>query len=288
MPWGGALTSTLSVAVPAIINYFKNKNSSNAASTASGQQVSAGQGAINFLQGNLGQQQGSQQPFTDAGTLSIGMLMQALKNGTFGPGSLPGVPQFSAPTLQDAQNSPGYQFAAQQGSKGILQGAAAAGGAISGGTLKALDAFNTNLADSSYGDVFNRALSTYGAGLQGYQANLARQAQEYNQLFQPAVLGETAIQNLNNNRTNAGVSIAELMTQIGNAQAAGTIGSSNANNAAWAGIANAAPSLINGISQGLRGSSSSSRGTMPVSINQLMNLPQKGNTLGPTSGLGPG
>ncbi len=285
MPFGGLLTTLLGVGIPAVTSLITGQKGANASNTASGQQVDAGNQAIDFLKGNLGQQQGSQQPFTDAGTLSIGMLMKALQNGTFGPGSLPGVPQFNAPTLQDAQNSPGYQFAAQQGSKGILQGAAAAGGAISGGTLKALDAFNTNLADSTYGDVFNRALSTYGAGLQGYQTNLARQAQEYQQLFQPSVLGETAVQNLNNNRTQAGVGIADLMTQIGNARAAGTIGSTNATNRGLGDFSNILSQGIVGI-----GKPATPKPGLPkgAGISELMNLPQKGNPLGPFSGLGPG
>ena len=216
---------------------------SNASKTAASQQVQSAQQGLDFQKQVWGQQQNNQAPFLQAGQQSISQLMDALKNGTFGPGSIPLAPQFQAPTLADAQQTPGYQFAAQQGSKGILEGAAAAGGAISGGTLKSLDQFNTNLANSTYGDVFNRALSTYQTGMQGYQANLQRQSQEFNQLLAPAQIGEGATQNLNTSGTQAALNVGNLMTQIGNAQAAGTVGSANA----WA---NAIGGVTNSLSEG--------------------------------------
>lgn len=223
---------------------------SNAAKSAAQTQANAGNQAINFQQGIFNQQQKNQQPFLDAGQQSIGQLMQALQSGKFGPGSTGQVPQFTggtfaAPTLDEARATPGYQFTAQQGSKGILQGAAAAGGAISGGTLKALDTFNTGLADSTYNDVFNRSLSTYNEGLskyqaqlQGYGAGLAGQQQEFNQLFAPAQLGENASANINQTGTQLGQSVGNLMTGIGNATAAGQVGSANALSSGISGATN--------------------------------------------------
>ncbi len=212
----------------------------SAAKSAAQTQANAGNQAIDFQKQIFQQQQENQQPFLNAGSQSIGQLMQALQSGKFGPGSTGPVPQFTkgdftAPTLEEARSSPGYQFTAQQGNKGILQGAAAAGGAISGGTLKALDSFNTGLADSTYNDVFNRSLSTYNEGLskyqaqlQGYGAGLAGQQQEFNQLFAPAQLGENASANIGQTGSQLGQSVGNLMTGIGNAQAAGTVGSANA------------------------------------------------------------
>ena len=225
---------------------------SKASKTAATQQTTADQQALDFQKEIFQQQQTNQQPFLNAGQQSIGQLMTAIQNGQFGPGSLPAVPNapstpFTAPTLDEAQQTPGYQFTAQQGSKGVLQGAAAAGGAISGGTLKALDQYNTNLANTTYGDVFNRALSTYNAGLSGYASQLAgyqtaqgAQQQEYNQLYNPAALGEGSVAAINNTGSAVSQNVGNLMTQVGNAQAAGTVGSTNAFTAGISGATSSA------------------------------------------------
>lgn len=246
MPFGGLLTAGLISGVGSLVNGFMG---SSASSRAAGEQVQAEQNAIDFQNKIWSQQQRNQQPFLNAGSTSLGQLMAGLSSGSFGPGSLPGAPAFTAPTLAGAQSSPGYQFTAQQGSKGILEGAAAAGGAISGGALKSLDAFNSNLANSTYNDVYNRALSTYQAGLQGYGLNLTRQQQEYNQLFEPAALGEGATSNLNATGSQVAQSVGQLMGNIGNAQAAGTVGSADAWAGAIGGLGNTATSsvLLNGI-----------------------------------------
>lgn len=215
MPFGGLLTVGLIGAGGSI---FSGIMGSSAAKTAAQQQADSAQQALDFQKQIWQTEQQNQAPFLQAGQTSIGMLMQGLQNGTFGPGSNP---SFSAPTLEEARSTPGYQFTAQQGSKGILQGAAAAGGAISGGTLKALDQYNTGLADTTYNDVFNRSLATYSTGLQ-------KQAQEYQQLYNPAALGEGSVQALNNSGTATANNVGNLMTQIGNAQASGTVGSANA------------------------------------------------------------
>lgn len=176
----------------------------NAATTAANEEVSAEQSALNQIQAN-------QAPFLQAGTSSISQVMQGLQSGKFGPGS---IPAFQAPTLAQVQQYPGYQFEEQAGDQGILAGAAATGGNINGGTLKSLAGYNTNLANTTYGNLFNQYLQTYSANLQGQQ-------QGFLQLLAPAQIGEGATAN-----TNA--SISQLMSQIGGAQAAGTVGSANA------------------------------------------------------------
>ena len=122
--------------------------SGNAAKTAAGQEVNAEQ--------VYNQQQQNQQPYLNAGATSVAQLMNGLTNGTFGPGS---IPNFTPPTLQTAQQTPGYQFELQQGEKGLAEGSAAAGGAISGGTLKAADAYAQNLATTTYQQQYTNARS---------------------------------------------------------------------------------------------------------------------------------
>ena len=266
MPFGGLLTVGL---IGAGSSLFNGILGSNAASNAANDQVTAEGNALNFQKDIWQQEQQNIAPWLSAGGTSMGNLMTALSNGTFGAGSLPSVPTapgaytgtFTAPTLAEAQATPGYQFTAQQGSKGVLEGAAAAGGAISGGTLKALDQYNTNLANTTYNDVYNRALSTYNTGLQAYQANLqgyqsqlagyntalGAQQQEYNQMFAPAQLGEQAATGINQVGQNVSTNVGNLMTGIGNAQAAGTVGSTNAITGA---VSNGTNSLLQAILMG--------------------------------------
>ncbi len=92
---------------------------------------------------------------------NIGYWTARSKQGAGGGGGAQGgfgSLNFQAPSLDEARNSPGYQFALQQGMRGIESGAASKGTLLTGGTLKALQGFGTGLADQTYGNVFNRAL----------------------------------------------------------------------------------------------------------------------------------
>ena len=192
---------------------------SHAAGKAADQQAAAAAQAQKYLEQ-------INQPYLDLGQLGVSQLMKGLGGGQYGLGS---IPQFQAPTLEQARNSPGYRFEQQQGIDAIQRSAAARGGLGSGSTLKALQSFGTGLADTTYGDVFNRAM-------QGYQANLQAQGQMFGQDFGVAGLGQ-------NTATNLGHSISDLITGAGNARAAGTVGSANAwssgINGATSGIMNA-------------------------------------------------
>lgn len=159
----------------------------------------------------------AQAPWLKAGTWGLGQLLQDFQGGTFGPGS---IPPFTAPSLEQARETPGYQFTLNQGLDAITRSAAARGALGSGSTLKNLMSFGTGLADTTYNDVFNRSMSTYQAGLQ-------RQAQAYNQLASLSQVGQTAAGNAGN-----------LMMQQGSALAGGILGSTNAINQGISGASN--------------------------------------------------
>jgi hypothetical protein len=63
-------------------------------------------------------------------------------------------------TMADFYNDPGYQFQLQQGNQAIERSAAARGGLTSGATGKALSQYTSNLANTTYGDAYNRYLQT--------------------------------------------------------------------------------------------------------------------------------
>lgn len=250
MPFGGLLTVGILGAAGSI---FGGIEGSNAASKAAGQQVAAENNALDFQKQIWSQDQSNISPYLNLGTQSIGQLMQALQSGA----QMPNAPSFTAPTLAQAEQTPGYQFAQTQGSKGILQGAAAAGGAISGGTLKSLDQFNSGLATTTYGNVFNQSLQGYQANLSEYQANLQRQGQMFNELYAPVQLGANAAAGLNNQGQAVASNVGNIMSQIGNAQAAGTVGSTNA-------LLSGINGATTGLSQSVILGSLLNRGTSPT------------------------
>ena len=226
----------------------------SASETAAQEQVAQENKALAFQEQEFSTQQANQAPFVAAGQSSIGTLMNDFANGTYGPGS---IAPFQAPTLAQAEATPGYQFTQQQGDIGINAGAAAAGGAFTGGTLKALDSYNTGLANSTYNSIYNNAMSTYQAGLQ-------TQAQSFNQLSATAGLGENAAANVGNTGAQAAATIGNTLGSIGASQASGTIGAANA------------------LSSGLTGAAGSA--TLPLYLSQLQQTQAQQNAANPNYG----
>jgi hypothetical protein len=242
MPFGGLLTAGLIGAGGSIISGIFG---SSAATKAAQAQVAQEQKALDFQEQEYSDQKANQAPFIQAGQSSLATLMADLSNGTFGAGSLGPAPVFNAPTLQDARNTPGYQFTQEQGEQGIERGAAAAGGAVTGGTLKALTAYDSNLADTTYNQIFNNALSSYGAALNTYSATANAQQQEFNQIAAPISVGESAAANAGATGAQAATTIGNTLGSIGQSQASGIIGSTNAITNAISGVTGAVGGAAN-------------------------------------------
>lgn len=68
---------------------------------------------------------------------------------------------FQAPSMQDAENEPGYAFSRDQGVKALENSAAARGTLRTGGTLKDILGFGQKLGQQNYSNVFNRGLDVY-------------------------------------------------------------------------------------------------------------------------------
>lgn len=107
--------------------------------------------------------------------------------------------------FQGFQESPGYQFALDQGNASINALAGARGGLNSGATLQALQNNGIGMANQEYGNWWNRLSGIAGSG-QNAAAN------------QGTAMG------------NAAAGVSQAYSNIGNAQAAGAIGVSNAIN----------------------------------------------------------
>jgi hypothetical protein len=115
---------------------------------------------------------------------------------------------FTAPTLEQAQNMPGYQFQLQQGEQALQRAASARGTLLTGGTAKAISRYGQDYAQTAYGNLYNQSLSTFEANQQARQ-------NRFNQLSQMANPGAV------NAQTN-------LTTSAAAAQAGGTVGAANA------------------------------------------------------------
>jgi hypothetical protein len=86
---------------------------------------------------------------------------------------------FTAPTLEQAQNMPAYQFQLQQGEQALQRAASARGTLLTGGTAKAISRYGQDYAQTAYSNLFNQSLSTFEANQQARQ-------NRFNQLSQMA------------------------------------------------------------------------------------------------------
>jgi hypothetical protein len=104
-----------------------------------------------------------QQPYADVG-LEFTNRLAALQRG--GPGA-------SASMLN---MDPGYAFRLSEGQKGLERTAAARGGLISGGALKAAQRYGQDMASQEFGNAYNRmaGLASLGPSAAGVQNNLGQ------------------------------------------------------------------------------------------------------------------
>lgn len=116
-------------------------------------------------------------------------------------------------TADQVQLDPGYQFGQQQGQLGIDRKTAAAGGRISGASLRAASQFNTDYATTGYSTAYNRQ-------------NQAR-SDRLNRLSALAGIGQTATQQTQAAGTNNANQISGLVTAQGNATAGSQIAQGN-------------------------------------------------------------
>jgi hypothetical protein len=86
---------------------------------------------------------------------------------------------FQAPDPSQLANDPGVQFRLSQANKGAERSAAARGTLLSGGFQTALAKLNQGLASQEYGNLYDRALSTYGANRDTNQQNFGQSLGSY-------------------------------------------------------------------------------------------------------------
>ena len=141
--------------------------SSHQARKAGDQQAEGTQRGIDENGRQYDQTRADHMPFLDAGKVALGQF--AKENDT-------------PLDVSNLQMDPGYEFARQQGQQGIDRQAAAAGGRISGASLKAAAQYSNNTATAGYSAAYGRA-------------NQAR-TDRLNRLAALADVGQTATDNI--------------------------------------------------------------------------------------------
>lgn len=200
--------------------------SSSASKDAAQTQADAANNSAALQNQQWQQTQTNLKPYMDLGASYINPLKQALSNPML-------TQQFNAPTEQQAQSTPGYQFTLNQGLKSVQNSAAARGLGVSGAALKGAASYTTGLADSTYNDVFNRALQTFNT-------NYSSAANNVNRLTNIVGSGQNAAATNGSLGAQAVGNIGNTLTSGANASAAGTIGSANA-------LASGLGSISNGV-----------------------------------------
>jgi hypothetical protein len=200
--------------------------SGSASKSAANTQADAANRAADLQNQQWEQTQANLKPYMDLGQSYINPLKSALSNPML-------TQQFSAPTEQQAQATPGYQFTLNQGLKSMQNSAAARGLGVSGAAMKGAANYTTGLADSTYNDVFNRALQTFNT-------NYSSAANNVNRLQSVVSNGQNAAATNGSLGAAAAGNIGNTLMSGANAQASGMVGSANALSGALNGIGNSA------------------------------------------------
>lgn len=209
----GAIMGGIGSAIGGITGALGASGAANAEQQALGQ-------AQSYLKNQSAQALGNYSPYLSAGSSATGTLAQML--GTPGQGLLqPWTQTFTAPTAQQAEQTPGYQFQLGQGLNAIQNSAAAQGGLLSGRTMADMNNYAQGLASENYQNTFNNALTQYQ---NAYQTFLNNQNNTYSRLMGLSGQGLQAAGQYGNTAQGFGGDIASLYGQQGAAGAAGTLG----------------------------------------------------------------
>lgn len=225
--------------------------SSSASKSAANTQASAANNAAELQNAQWQQTQASMKPYLQLGSSAMSPLLKAMgydtTPNTDGGYSFNGIDPsnplqqtFTAPTQAQAEQAPGYQFTLQQGLKATENSAAARGLGTSGAALKGASTYATGLADSTYNDVYQRALNTFNTNYKTASDNV-------NRLTGLVGSGQNAAGGMGALGAQTTANIGNTLTSSANAQAAGTIGSANALTSALGSMGNNA--MVYGLMQ---------------------------------------
>jgi hypothetical protein len=191
--------------------------SSNASRSAANTQANAANRASDLQMQQFQQMQQNLQPYMQLGSSTIPMLQQMLG------GDRLNTPFSFNPTMQQLEQTPGYQFSLQQGNKALDNAMAAKGLSLSGAQLKGLDAYNTGLASQTFQQQYQNALNNFNT-------NYGQAADQYNRLSGLVKLGQNSAAGVGDAGIQTASNIGNTLMGGANAQAAGQMGVAKAVN----------------------------------------------------------
>lgn len=179
------------------------------ASKAAKAQTNAANQAMAFQQQMMAQQRNDLMPYMNAGRGALDSLNQ---NMDFYNSPIAMLDQ------QGLENLPGYQFTRDQGLKAVQANAAARGLGSSGTAIKGAERFASGLADSTYGQQFDRY----------FNLEQANRQQPFNRLMSMAQLGGNAAAGAGQGAMQTGQMVGNSLIGAGNAQGASAMAQGNA------------------------------------------------------------
>ncbi len=172
----------------------------SAANSAANTQADAANRAADLQYKQYQENVTRQKPFYDVGVNALPALVKASEYTNFGP--------------QQFQADPGYAFRLSEGQQALDRSAAARGGLISGGALKAATRYGQDMGSQEYTNAFNR-----------YQ--LERQAR-LGPLQALTGMSQTTANTLGTAGQNMATNVGEAYQGGANARASGYVGGANA------------------------------------------------------------
>lgn len=179
---------------------------------AANTQADAANRAATLQKQMFDEQQRMSAPYREAGVTGQNRLMELL--GLGGNTGAEGYGRYSKDFgMSDFQEDPGYAFRLSEGQKALDRQAAARGGLISGGALKAATRYGQDMGSQEYGNAYNR-----------YQTNRTNQLAPLGSLMSS---GQAAAAGAASQAGQYGANAGNLMTQAGQSIAAGQLGAGN-------------------------------------------------------------
>lgn len=223
------------------------------AQKAQGLELQNQQAAQDFQNNVWNTTQSNEQPYLQAGKKAVNNLSTLASNPQFSTYGQ----NFQAPTLEQAEQTPGYQFQLQTGANAIDANAAATGNLMSGNTGKSLEDYGQGLASTDYGNLYNQALQTYMTNYNVWNNDTNNQFNRdatvagmgQNAAGQEGQLGQQAAGTMANVDLTGGAQQAQQINNAAAARASGYLGV----NAAWQPMYAAAGQMGNSIFEGLQG-----------------------------------
>ena len=185
------------------------KTQAAAATQSADTQAQAAREALALQERMYERQIGLQEPYRQAGLTGQNRLMELM--GLGGNTGAAGYGKYARDFgTADFQQDPGYAFRLSEGQKALERSAAARGGLISGGALKAATGYGQQMGSQEYQNAFNR-----------YQTERTNQLQPLGSLM---ASGQSAAANQGSAAGQYGASGGNLITGAGQAIGAGQYG----------------------------------------------------------------